>query len=430
MTLGAFEGFEQQAGSAFDRLVAGGLNSTTALQSIAPLLAQLRETAQTYGLTLDANTESLLAQAQAAGVAFPTDPMQQVVDILRSIATALGAEIPESAQRTANALTQIGATMASSTLTTLSATQAQVDALGTSATAGLTELSATASRTLSEIGAAGTDQMVLTADALAATTAPALSATVQSVADAVLSTTDTAAVGLTTVSSLAIGEMARLSGETILRTGEVAAAAQQGLAPLASAAQATLTGLSSTLESELSGSALVAGEALGATAESFAVMATEGQAQTAILRDQFGSEFTTIATEASGQVGRIRSALNALSSGVTIPVRWDVDPTPDLRGNRGGGGGVPGAAAGALVTPRPGGSLYRVGEGGSTEVIAPVRALLQEIGGAIAAQLGGSGRAETIVLPISLGTEKLTEILFERSKTGHFRVHENAIVRR
>ncbi len=104
MTQGAFAGFQQQAQAGFDQLIAGGATSQAALTAIAPLLAQLQTASQQYGLALDANTQSLITQAQAAGISFPTDPMQQVVTILTAIAQALGATIPAAATTAAAAL--------------------------------------------------------------------------------------------------------------------------------------------------------------------------------------------------------------------------------------------------------------------------------------------------------------------------------------
>jgi len=103
MTQGAFQGFEEQAASAMKQLTDQGVDSQTALQAIAPLLAQAQQVAQQYGMQLDSNTQALIDQAKAAGVAFPTDPLQQVVSLLTSIATAMGA-IPPAAQNAANGM--------------------------------------------------------------------------------------------------------------------------------------------------------------------------------------------------------------------------------------------------------------------------------------------------------------------------------------
>lgn len=104
MTAGAFQGFQQQAQSAVDQLVAEGAAPAAALTSIAPLLAELQAQSEMYGIQLDANTQSLIDQANAAGIAFPTDPMQRVVDVLEAIAEVLGAELPAAANSCANSM--------------------------------------------------------------------------------------------------------------------------------------------------------------------------------------------------------------------------------------------------------------------------------------------------------------------------------------
>lgn len=109
MTGGAFDAFGQQAGSVFEQLKGQGIDSNTALMAIAPMLSQLKEAAANYGYELDANTQSLIGQAEAAGIAFPVDPMLQVVDVLTAIAVKLGADIPSSVQKTTESLNGMGA---------------------------------------------------------------------------------------------------------------------------------------------------------------------------------------------------------------------------------------------------------------------------------------------------------------------------------
>lgn len=118
MTAGAFAGVGVVAQDAFGQLVANGASTETALQAVAPLLADIQANADKYGLTIDANTQALIDQAQAAGIAFPTDPLQQVVSLLESIAVALGAEIPAAAH-TAGSGIAAGAAEGSAGLATL-----------------------------------------------------------------------------------------------------------------------------------------------------------------------------------------------------------------------------------------------------------------------------------------------------------------------
>jgi hypothetical protein len=61
------------------------------LQQMGPLLNNLVQASNEYGFALDSNTQDLIAQAEAAGVAFRVEPMQQVADTLVVIAQLLGA---------------------------------------------------------------------------------------------------------------------------------------------------------------------------------------------------------------------------------------------------------------------------------------------------------------------------------------------------
>lgn len=108
-TVGMFDALGQTAKTSYDALVAKGADSQTALTAIAPLLADLKKSADLYGVTLDDNTQSLIAQAEAAGVAFPTEPLLQVVDLLKVIAVAVGGDIPASASAGSAAFAGMGA---------------------------------------------------------------------------------------------------------------------------------------------------------------------------------------------------------------------------------------------------------------------------------------------------------------------------------
>jgi TP901 family phage tail tape measure protein len=90
MTADAFSAFQQQAGSAFDQLTAAGLSQEEALLQIAPMLQNMQDAARAYGFELDADTQALVEQAEASGIAFKTDPMEMMVDVLGEIALALG----------------------------------------------------------------------------------------------------------------------------------------------------------------------------------------------------------------------------------------------------------------------------------------------------------------------------------------------------
>lgn len=101
----------------------------------------------------------------------------------------------------------------------------------------------------------------------------------------------------------------------------------------------------------------------------------------------------------------------------------------------------PGAAMGAIVSPKPGGKVYNVGEGGSTEVIAPVAAMLKNIGAGVAMQMqkqGGGGAAaggfagggaEVVVPPIIVNVDgqALVRIMERRMRAGAMRVPKNSV---
>lgn len=103
MTQGAFQGLAQQAQSTYDEILASTGDSNLALMAIAPTLAELARLAEMYGIELDDNTKKLIEQAKASGIAFPTDPLQAIVDLLGQIVSLLGG-IPGAANKAGNAL--------------------------------------------------------------------------------------------------------------------------------------------------------------------------------------------------------------------------------------------------------------------------------------------------------------------------------------
>jgi gas vesicle protein len=102
LTTDSFAAIERQAGSAFQQAVAGGLEAgltqaqaeQQALMAIAPLLQSLQSTAAQYGVELDANTQSLIAQAEASGIAFKTDPTLMLIESINALITTLGGVPP------------------------------------------------------------------------------------------------------------------------------------------------------------------------------------------------------------------------------------------------------------------------------------------------------------------------------------------------
>lgn len=91
LTADSFSAFQRQGQSAFEQLQAAGLSQQESLQQIAPFLQSAIDAAERFGIPLDENTQSLIAQAEAAGIAFETDPMNKMADALVVIAELLGA---------------------------------------------------------------------------------------------------------------------------------------------------------------------------------------------------------------------------------------------------------------------------------------------------------------------------------------------------
>lgn len=98
ITTQQFGAFGQQAQAAFEQMKQAALDSgmgmeqanQTALLGVAPLLKNITETADSYGLSIDKGTQALLDQAKAAGVAFPTDPIMRAADAMEKLAEAIG----------------------------------------------------------------------------------------------------------------------------------------------------------------------------------------------------------------------------------------------------------------------------------------------------------------------------------------------------
>jgi hypothetical protein len=100
MTAGSFQAIENAAMAAYQKLIDGGATSEAALLAIRPLLIDLEKRAREYGYALDPATQELVDQAKAMG-AFPTDPMDKIVNLLKQMVTLLGGIPDELDQATA-----------------------------------------------------------------------------------------------------------------------------------------------------------------------------------------------------------------------------------------------------------------------------------------------------------------------------------------
>lgn len=108
LTRDTFAAMQQQGGAAFEQLQAAGLSVNESLMQMAPFLQEAINASQQFGFALDEDTQKMIEQAEAAGIAFKTDPMMQVVEVLKLIAGELGvlpeklAGVGTAAQESAN----------------------------------------------------------------------------------------------------------------------------------------------------------------------------------------------------------------------------------------------------------------------------------------------------------------------------------------
>lgn len=104
LTADTFAAMQQQGGAAFEQLQAAGLSINESLLQMAPFLQEAINASQQFGFALDEDTQKMIEQAEAAGIAFKTDPMMQVVEVLKLIAGELGV-LPEKLAEVGNSAT-------------------------------------------------------------------------------------------------------------------------------------------------------------------------------------------------------------------------------------------------------------------------------------------------------------------------------------
>lgn len=98
LTSGDFSLFQGQLIDQFDQIIASGGDSEMALRLLAPSLNDLVKYSESYGFTIDDNTQALIDQAGAQGLLADQQKTDAQVtnDLLLVIAETLGATIPDS----------------------------------------------------------------------------------------------------------------------------------------------------------------------------------------------------------------------------------------------------------------------------------------------------------------------------------------------
>lgn len=94
----------------FDSMVEGGMSSEQALALAAPTLQTLWENAEKYHLAVDEGTQALIDQARSQGLVgdHMKDVNERILQVLEAIAKVFGADLPEEAGETRNAISGIG----------------------------------------------------------------------------------------------------------------------------------------------------------------------------------------------------------------------------------------------------------------------------------------------------------------------------------
>lgn len=101
------DAFTQARDAAIETGMSAEEASRNALLAIAPLLQQQIQASKAYGIPLDENTQKLVDQAKAAGIAFADDPMTKAADAMMAVAEAL-AEVFDLTLKTTDGFREMG----------------------------------------------------------------------------------------------------------------------------------------------------------------------------------------------------------------------------------------------------------------------------------------------------------------------------------
>jgi TP901 family phage tail tape measure protein len=107
LTQEMFGGLSLQVAETFANLQGQGVSAQNAMMLMQPSLQRIWELQRQFGYEVDASTQAMLDQAETAGVVGEQHQsiQQQTLDVLKSIATVLGADIPAAAQAGATGVT-------------------------------------------------------------------------------------------------------------------------------------------------------------------------------------------------------------------------------------------------------------------------------------------------------------------------------------
>jgi hypothetical protein len=86
----AMDAYNQALHAAHEEGLMGAQAQEAAIRAVGPAVAQIKAAYEAAGIPIDANTAALIAQAEASGMAFATDPMSRAANAMEQVAIALG----------------------------------------------------------------------------------------------------------------------------------------------------------------------------------------------------------------------------------------------------------------------------------------------------------------------------------------------------
>lgn len=108
MDIATFTQMGQAGQVLFDQMIAGGMDSADAIKAMAPSIQAAYSLAQQLGIPLTEDWQHLKDIAEQNGITFKTDPMTEMLEVLKAIAIVLGADIPAAADKAGKSIGAIG----------------------------------------------------------------------------------------------------------------------------------------------------------------------------------------------------------------------------------------------------------------------------------------------------------------------------------
>lgn len=107
LTEDSFTAIQNQGVVAFDQMLAAGVPLESALLGMAPTIQAAVSASEQFGVPLTEDMQKLKEMAEQHGITFRTDPMLAMLDVLKKIAIALGADIPDAAAKASDSISGI-----------------------------------------------------------------------------------------------------------------------------------------------------------------------------------------------------------------------------------------------------------------------------------------------------------------------------------